>query len=229
MAEVKAEESISRVAFWPLWIAGRLLGTMLFLSFFAVVIFIAACHTHYEASLDGVRQPVTPQYLQALQQRSMSHAVNTRLATQLADATYTLYIKWTGVHGVVLHSNADTAWARIIRHYPDDVAAAMLATQVFGTRTANVVLALPLIMFVVVLASVDGMTERMIRRACAGHESATVFRLTRRFAYKLLPPAIGLIYLCLPLDLSLGDVLLPGLAITAVLVRTKWKFYKKHV
>lgn len=229
VAKVQAEESISRVAFWPLWAAGRLLGTLLFLSAFAIAVFVAACHSRYEARLDGVWQPITPSYLQEIHRRAIQHAANARLSQELADASYTLYIKWTGVHAVALNAEADTAWTRLLRKYPDDVAAGMIATMVFGVRTANVILLFPLIFLVVLLASVDGMTERMIRRACAGHESATIFRLTRRFAYKLLPPAIGLIYLCLPFDMSPGDVLLPGLAVTALLIRTKWKYYKKHV
>ena len=230
--KVQAEESITRVAFWPLWAVGRLLGTLFFLSFFAVVIFVAATAMRYEARLDGVSQPVTPAYLQEIHQRAIQHTANAALAQKLSDAGYTLYIRWTGIHGTVRNPDANDSWAvwgRIFRSHPDEIAAAMIAARLFGVRLANVALLFPLIFFVIVLASVDGMAERMIRRACAGHESATVFRLARRFAYKLLPPAIGLIYLCLPYDMSPGDVLMPGLAVTALLVRTKWKYYKKHV
>jgi hypothetical protein len=228
-SKVQADESITRIAFWPLWMAGRLLGTMLLLSFFAIILSVAACHLRFEARLDGVRQPVTPAYLQEVQQHALQHATNGKLSQAFSEATYTLYIKKTGIHALALNPRADTAWARIVSRYPDDVAAGMIAARLFGVRTGNVILMFPLIILVIGLASVDGMAERMIRRACAGHESATLFRLTRRFAYKLLPPVIGLIYLCIPLDLSAEDVIFPGLAITALLVRTKWKYYKKHV
>lgn len=228
-AKVQAEESISRVAFWPLWLAGRLFGTILFLSLFAVGIFVVACHFQWPAILDGEQTTVTPNYLQEVQRRASAHAVDSKLSYTLSAATYALYVKGTGIHGALLHHDVNGTVARIIQSYPDELAAGMIAAQVFGIRLGNVLLLMPFIILVIVLASIDGLTERMIRRACAGHESATVFRLTRRFAYKLLPPAVGLIYLCLPYDLRAGDVLIPALVVTAMLVRTKWKYYKKHV
>lgn len=231
MSHVQADESISRVAFWPFWFAGRIVGTLLFLAVFALVMFVSAAHWHWPASLDGQSVSVTPAFLQVVLERSITQAPSSQLAEQFSQASYTGFIKWTGVHRMALSDSTDTTALvpRLIHRAPEEVAAAMIAAQVFGARLANAVLSFPLVLFVLLLASVDGIAERAIRRACAGHESATVFRLTRRFAYKLLPPAVGLLYLCLPYDLTLGTVMLPALAITAVLVRTKWKYYKKHI
>ncbi len=228
----RPDESISRIVFWPFWFAGRFLVGMLFLSIFALIIAIWVHKAQYEFSLDGVKQPVTPAYMVEVNRRSMEHSANAWLSDKAANAMYVIYFKMTGVHALALNPTGQGGQgflARAVEHNPDAVAVAMLAARLFGIRAANVILSLPLILLVVMLASVDGLTERIIRRECGGHESDTQFRVAKKFAYTLLPPVVGLVYLCLPMDISLGAVLLPALIITAVLVRTKLKYYKKYI
>jgi hypothetical protein len=119
--------------------------------------------------------------------------------------------------------------ARLVQRHPDTIAVAMLTARLFGIRLANLILSPPLIGLVVLLASIDGLTERAIRRECGGHESSTKFRFSRQLIFTLMPPLIGMIYLCLPIDISLAAIMVPTVLATAILVRMKMKYFKKYL
>lgn len=234
-AKKQQEESVSRKVFWPIWAAGRFMLGMVFLSMFALALALYFQKSGHEFSIDGVKQPVTPAYMLELNRRSMEHSANAWLSEQTATAFYVMYFKWTGIHRMAMQQQQErdtyssSSLSRAIQQNPDSVAVAMLATRLFGIRTGNVILSLPLIFFVVMLATVDGLAERAIRRECGGHESGTRFRIAKKFAFSLLPPVVALVYLCLPIDVSLGAVMLPALAVTAILFRTKMKYFKKYI
>lgn len=230
MSSTKQQDvSVSRKVFWPVWMAGRFMLGMIFLSAFALALALYFHKAEYQFSLDGVKQPVTPAYMLELNRRSMEHPVNAWLSEQAATALYTIYFKWTGVHSLALGQKDRGFLSRSVEQNPDAVAVSMLAVRLFGIRTGNVILSLPLIFLVVMLATIDGLAERAIRRECGGHESGTRFRAAKKFSFSLLPPVIALVYLCLPIDVSLGAVMLPALIVTAVLFRTKMKYYKKYI
>lgn len=223
------EDSVGRKVFWPIYMAGRFILGMLFLSMFAVAVAIYCYKSERHFTLDGVSQQVSPEYMLAINERSIEHAANAWLSEQTARALYTLYFKWTGIHGLVLKQSQQALFGRVVEQNPNEVAVAMLAVRLFGIRTGNVILSLPLILLVLFLATVDGLAERQIRRECGGHESGMRFRMAKKFAFALLPPAIALVYLCLPLDISLGAAMMPALAVMAILFRTKMKYYKKYI
>ena len=52
---------------------------------------------------------------------------------------------------------------------------AMLGTQLLGVRVATLTLMLPLLVLIYVVAAADGLTQRAIRRASAGRESASLY------------------------------------------------------
>ncbi len=225
----KNEVSVSRRVFWPLWIAGRFALGMVFLSLFAVATAIYCQKTDQQFSLDGVKQPFSPAYLLEINRRSMDQAVNPWLSEHTATWFYTLYFKATGIHSMSLGRSDQALFSTIVRKNPETVAVAMLAVRLFGIRTGNVILSLPLFLLVLFLATVDGLAEREIRRECGGHESGMRFRLSKKFSFTLLPPVIALLYLCLPIDISLGAAMLPALIVMAILFRTKMKYYKKYI
>ena len=48
------EENVSRIAFWPLWAAGRFVTSMLYLSMFALTITVMLAHFKVNMSVDGM-------------------------------------------------------------------------------------------------------------------------------------------------------------------------------
>lgn len=232
MSTTKPEDSISRTVFWPIYIAGRFVLSMLFFSVFALVVALGCHEAGIEFEIDSVEQPVTPAYILEINRRTAAQSASPWFAEQMAKALYTFYFEWTGVHSIVLKQReqgvSEGLFDRVVARHPDAIAVAMLAVQLFGLRAGNAILALPLIALVVSLATVDGLAERSIRRECGGYESAGRYYLARRFAFSLLPPAVALIYLCLPIDIALSSVLLPLLTVTAVLIRMKMQYYKKY-
>jgi integrating conjugative element membrane protein (TIGR03747 family) len=104
---------------------------------------------------------------------------------------------------------------------------AMNVIQVYGIRIGFVLAAIPLFFLLYVLAGVDGLTERYIRRACAGRESADLHKIGR--LTKLMFFASGVtLYLCLPVAMSPFWVIAPLTLVFAVSTRVQWQFYKKY-
>lgn len=228
----KPEDSISQTVFWPLYIAGRFALSMIFFSVFALVVALGCHEADIQFELDGIKQSVSPTYMLEINRRTAAESASPWLSAQMAKAFYTCYFEWTGVHSIVLKQRdqgvSEGFFTRTVARHPDAIAVAMLAMQLFGLRVGNAILSIPLIALVVILAAVDGLAERSIRRECGGYESAGRYYLARRFAFSLLPPAVALVYLCLPIDIALSSVLLPLLAVTAVLIRMKMQYYKKY-
>lgn len=91
--------------------------------------------------------------------------------------------------------------------------------RVFGTRLAILILAAPVFGLCSIVAAVDGLVRRDLRRWGGGRESGFIYHWAKRVA---LPLAVGvwLVYLVLPISLHPSLVILPfatllGLAITA--------------
>ena len=230
MANHRPEESLTRIVFWPIWLAGRYALGLVFLSAFALLIAVMAYRWQWQVTLDGEEaQPITPATMQILTEHALAYSATAHWSATLGEAAYTVYFRWSGVHAIAMNQRAETALSRFIQRFPNETAMAMLAARLYGIRVGSIAMMLPVVLLVVVLAITDGWAERAIRRACAGHESATRFRIAKALAFKLLPPAIGLFYLCLPLDLSPGGAILPALAVTGLLIRTKVAYFKKHL
>ena len=74
----------------------------------------------------------------------------------------------------------------------------------------------------------DGLTQRAIRRASAGRESASLYHRAKHLQVALAGTAIlALLVWPAPVDwLRLG---LPLAAVAGVLARLQWAYYKKHL
>ena len=91
--------------------------------------------------------------------------------------------------------------------------------RIFGTRLAILILAIPVFGLCGIVAMVDGLVRRDLRRWGGGRESGFIYHWAKRVA---LPLAVGvwLIYLIVPISVHPSLVILPfatllGLAITA--------------
>lgn len=104
---------------------------------------------------------------------------------------------------------------------------AMNVIQVYGFRLGFLLAAIPLFAMLFVISLVDGLTERYLRRACAGRESADLNKLGKLSKLMLLATLVTL-YLCLPVPMSPFWVVVPLAAVYVLATRVQWQFYKKY-
>lgn len=169
-----------------------------------------------------------------LLQQSAAVSPNPALTEAFSEGTYWFFFELTGVHDRILALNVPVASAigggaaNIVLSMREELAVAMLGAKLFGVRLATVINALPLFLVGQFAFVVDGLAERLIRRACAGRESATIFHLAKHSHFALLPVLIA-VYLCVPAYFDLLWVVLPAILISGLLLRLQTKYYKKYV
>jgi len=155
--------------------------------------------------------------------------------TAPANALYSIVFEATGIHdmGVQFANGAalsvpDTVMRRSYVSHRESIEAAMVGTQLLGVRTAILARFAPLLLLLYAVGAADGFTQRAIRRACGGRESAGLYHRAKYLQVAVL----GLGGVCLllwpgpvrwELCAPLGAVLLGGLA------SVQWAYYKKHM
>lgn len=101
-------------------------------------------------------------------------------------------------------------------------------TKLFAVRTATYLCALPLLILATALGVADGLVARAKRKACAGHESASLYhRAKLGFSFICILAYVG--YLALPEVIHPQQILIPLVGVLTLLVRTQSKFYKKYL
>jgi hypothetical protein len=157
------------------------------------------------------------------------------LAVMTANALYEVLFKSTGIHAMASRF-ADGAPLSI----PDTIARdtyvsnyelmqiAMTATQLFGVRLATLAMWMPFLVLMYSIGMADGLAQRAIRRLRGGHESATLYHRAKFLQLAFLSLA-GALFLILPITFDVRGPLLSSAAISWLLSRYQWLFYKKHV
>jgi len=99
-----------------------------------------------------------------------------------ANFLYGLVFEATGIHDMGLHfadgaalSIPDTVVRRSYLANREAIETAMVGTQLLGVRFATLIRFLPLLLLLYLVGTVDGLTERAIRRSCGGRESASLY------------------------------------------------------
>lgn len=100
--------------------------------------------------------------------------------------------------------------------------------QVFGIRLGFLVAGLPLYWLIYWIALCDGMTERYIRRACAGRESSDMYKLGKLSRLMILVSGMTF-YLCVPIAMNPYWVVCVFVMAIAIGTRVEWKYYKKYL
>jgi integrating conjugative element membrane protein (TIGR03747 family) len=100
--------------------------------------------------------------------------------------------------------------------------------QLFGVRLAILIGAAPLFLLVWSLGMVDGLTQRTIRRACAGRESSSMYHRAKFFQYAGLATG-AMVYLMWPVSIRPEWIVLPLALLTGVLSRVQWTYLKKSL
>ena len=102
--------------------------------------------------------------------------------TGTANFLYGVVFRVTGIHdmgmrfaeGVAL-SIPDTIVRNTYLANIEAIEVSMIGTQLLGVRLATLALMVPLLVLIYVVSAADGLTQRAIRRACGGRESASLY------------------------------------------------------
>jgi integrating conjugative element membrane protein (TIGR03747 family) len=181
--------------------------------------------------------------LQSLVDEDLAHAVRLwdsygefpRFAAATANFLYAILFKVTGIHdmgarfavGVALSIPDTVVRDTYIANF-EAIQVAMVGTQLFGVRLAALAMAMPMFALDYCVASVDGLAQRAVRRACGGRESASLYHRAKYLQVVVLVGGAAA-SLLLPISIDPHWILLPLGFLLAILARVQWVFYKKHL
>ena len=124
----------------------------------------------------------------------------------------------------------DTVMRRGYVSHRASIEAAMVGTQLLGVRVAILARLTPLLVLLYAVGAADGFTQRAIRRACGGRESAGLYHRAKYLQVAVVGlGSVGLLLwpgpvrweLCVPI----GAVMAGGGGLASV----QGAFYRKHM
>ena len=155
--------------------------------------------------------------------------------TGTANFLYALVFRVAGIHDMGMRFAEGTALSipdTIVRNtYLANIEAievAMIGTQLLGVRLATLAFMVPLLMLIYLVAAADGLTQRAIRRASGGRESASLYHRAKH----LQVAGLGIGVLTMLISPAAFNWLLVGILLAAflgILTRLQWAYYKKHL
>lgn len=144
-------------------------------------------------------------------------------ATRIVD-----FVDWAGMTPragqLGLRSRLHDAFEPVAKY----VLAAMQVTQVFSVRLAVLLLAMPVFVMFSLVAIVDGLVKRDLRRWGGGRESSFVYHWAKRTALPFLVLS-WVIYLSLPFSVHPSLVVLPFATLFALGVAVTVSSFKKYL
>ncbi|WP_018995388.1 TIGR03747 family integrating conjugative element membrane protein [Thioalkalivibrio sp. ALJ2] len=176
-------------------------------------------------------------YLNEDFRKSMLTSNPADFARSFADMSYRLIFEYTGIHSLVewlsvpVHPE-DGRFAHSLRNgfvaVEPYVLAGMAITQVFALRLGVLTLAMPVFVLFALVALVDGLVQRDLRRWGGGRESSFVYHHAKR----LMAPSIAMawvVYLALPFSVHPNWVILPFALLNAITIAITASSFKKYL
>jgi len=155
--------------------------------------------------------------------------------TGTANVLYGLVFGITGIHDMGMRfaegaalSIPDTIVRDTYLVNIEAIEVAMIGTQLLGVRFATLVLIAPLLVLICLVAGADGLTQRAIRRASGGRESASLYHRAKHLQIVLVVMA-GTMSLIQPVSIDPRWIWVPCAALMGIFARLQWTFYKKHL
>ena len=152
-----------------------------------------------------------------------------------ANFVYGLVFGATGIHDMGLRfaqgaalSIPDTIVRNSYLANREAIEVAMIGTQLLGVRLVTLAMMVPLLVLVYLVAAADGLTQRAIRRACGGRESASLYHRAKHLQVMLLVMS-GVLVLIQPVSIDPRLVGVPVALFVGILARLQWACYKKHL
>jgi len=155
--------------------------------------------------------------------------------TGTANFLYGVVFRVTGVHDMGMRfaegaalSIPDTIVRNTYMANREAIEVAMIGTQLLGVRLATLVLIAPLLVLIYIVAGVDGLTQRAIRRASGGRESASLYHRAKHLQVAVL--TMGTLGILLwPSSFDPLLIVVPLVAAVGAFARLQWAYYKKHL
>lgn len=176
-------------------------------------------------------------YLQADFRRSLVSSDPAHFAQTVADKAYVVLFEWTrlvdvlgwlGTPPAAGESGLRAQLHELYQPLARFILAALQITQVFALRLAILLLATPVFLLFGVMALVDGLVRRDLRRWGGGRESSFIYHWSKRSALPLLVTA-WVIYLALPFSLHPSWVILPFATLFALSIAITASAFKKYL
>jgi len=176
-------------------------------------------------------------YLDRDFRRSIMTSDPARFAKRIADNTYHYLFEVTRfvdfIHWVSSVPAKDEQGVRPMLHklfhsVAEFVIAMMQVTQVFSVRLAILSLAMPIFLLFSLVALVDGLVQRDLRRWGGGRESSFVYHYAKKAAVPLVV-LTWVTYLALPFSLHPTFVVLPFAVLFALTVAVTASKFKKYL
>jgi integrating conjugative element membrane protein (TIGR03747 family) len=169
--------------------------------------------------------------------RSVVTSDPAQFAKRFADNTYHYlfevtrfvdFIRWVSPPPTMNESGLRPRLHRIFLPIAEFVIAMMQVTQVFSVRLAILTLAMPIFLLFSLVALVDGLVQRDLRRWGGGRESSFVYHYAKKAALPLVLLS-WVTYLALPFSLHPTFVVLPFATLFALTVAVTASTLKKYL
>lgn len=147
------------------------------------------------------------------------------LATLFAGYTKD-FMAWSGIGGFAYSAANSTS---VVLNFIGMLLQSMINVLfIFSVRLAMCISSLSGFILVSLLASMDGLTEREIRKSCGGNETATVYHHAKRWVGPSMILAFVL-YLTIPISIHPTLVFLPAMFVTGLAIYVTASTFKKFL
>ncbi len=176
-------------------------------------------------------------YLESDFKHSVVTSDPARFAKRFADNTYHYlfevtrlvdFIRWVSPQPTVDEQGLRPTLHKIYQPTAEFVIAMMQITQLFSVRLAILTLAMPVFLLFSLVALVDGLVQRDLRRWGGGRESSFVYHYAKKAALPLVV-ITWVVYLALPFSLHPTFVVLPFAALFSLSVAVTASTFKKYL
>jgi len=176
-------------------------------------------------------------YLDTDFRRSVVTSDPARFAKRVADNTYHIlfevtrlvdFIQWVSPPPATNERGLRVTLHKIYHPIAEFVIAMMQVTQVFSVRLAILTLAMPVFLLFSLVALVDGLVQRDLRRWGGGRESSFVYHYAKKAALPLVVMS-WVVYLAMPFSLHPTFIVLPFAAMFALSVAVTASTFKKYL
>jgi|TARA_R110002111_G_scaffold51311_4_gene89910 integrating conjugative element membrane protein (TIGR03747 family) len=192
-----------------------------------------------EQGLDHSRTMLSNEisYLDTDFRRSVVTSDPARFAKEVADGTYhylfevtrvVAFIHWVSPSPRPEEQGMRPTLHKIYRPLAEFIIAAMQVTQVFSVRLAILTLATPVFLLFSLVALVDGLVKRDLRRWGGGRESSFVYHYAKKAVLPLVV-ITWVTYLALPFSLHPTFIVLPFATLFALTVAVTASTFKKYL
>lgn len=149
-------------------------------------------------------------------------------AESFAASMHNIMYEKTGIMGLLASTFGDTQAGSITKTIAEHVLAAVYITQVFAVRLAILTLALPAFFIFAVVAAVEGLVQRDIRKWSVGREHAGLYHHAKRWI-PICFIAPWVVYLAFPVSVHPNAVILPFALLFGVGIFMVTYLFKKYI